>query len=266
MNGTATAPIGPAVAALWRREVVRFLRQRSRVVGALATPIVFWFLLGSGLGRSFRSAAAPDHGYLQFFYPGTLVMILLFSAIFSTISVIEDRADGFLQGVLIAPVSRSALVLGNVLGGTTLALGQAVLLLAAAPLVGFSLSAGQWLLTITVMALSAFGLTCLGFTVAWRMSSTQGFHAIMNLLLIPMWMLSGAVFPADGAPRWLQWVIAINPVSYGVASIRRCLYPAAVAETMTLPSLGVSVLVMAAFAALLFGWCVRAAGRYEVTQ
>src|SRR5215813_11792345 len=185
-----------AVATLWQREVVRFLRQRSRVVGALATPIVFWFLLGSGVGRSFRASGAPtQHGYLQYFFPGTLVMILLFSAIFSTISVIEDRAAGFLQGVLVAPIPRAALVLGNVLGGSTLALVQGVILMAAAPFVGFRLTAASAAETIAVMALLAFALTCLGFFVAWRMHSTQGFHAIMNLVLLPMWMLSGAVFP-----------------------------------------------------------------------
>jgi len=255
-----------AVATLWQREVVRFLRQRSRILGALATPVVFWFLLGSGLGRSFRAAGAPDdHGYLEYFFPGTLAMILLFSAIFSTISVIEDRAAGFLQGVLVAPVPRSALVLGNVLGGSTLALLQGVILLFAAPLIGLPLTVPVVAETIAVMALLAFALTCLGFLVAWRLNSTQGFHAIMNLLLLPMWMLSGAVFPPTGAPKWLRIVIQFNPVTYGVAAIRRCLYPAKAVAGMGLPSLTVCVAVVAAFAAALFVLSVRAATTYEAT-
>jgi ABC-2 type transport system permease protein len=254
-----------AAATLWQREVIRFLRQRSRLVGALATPVVFWLLLGSGLGRSFRTTGLPEeHGYLQYFFPGTLAMILLFSAIFSTISVIEDRAAGFLQGVLVAPISRAALVLGNVLGGTTLAMLQAVILLLAAPLVGFHLSASAWITTIGVMAVLAFALTCLGFLVAWRLNSTQGFHAIMNLVLIPMWMLSGAVFPLDGAPVWLRAVMRINPVTYGVAAIRRCLSPAGALVGDGLPSAPICLAIVAVFGLVLFAICVRSAVRYEV--
>src|SRR5215212_4076593 len=122
--------------SLTRRELVRFLRQRHRVIGALATPIVFWLLIGGGMGRSFRGG-----NYLQFFFPGTILMILLFTAIFSTISIIEDRREGFLQSVLVAPVSRMSIVLGKVLGGTALAFGQALLFLLFAPLVGVRPSA-----------------------------------------------------------------------------------------------------------------------------
>lgn len=253
-----------AVGQLWRREVVRFLRQRSRVVGALATPIVFWFVLGSGLGRSFQAADGPrDHTYLQYFFPGTLAMILLFSAIFSTISLIEDRAAGFLQSALVAPLPRIALVLGNVLGGTTLAVGQATLMLLLAPLVGFRLSLVQFAATFGVLIVSGVALTALGFTIAWRMSSTQGFHAIMNLLLLPMWMLSGAVFPPTGAPRWLQAVMAANPVSYLVTAVRRSLYPADAA--LVGPSLSVCLLVTLLFAAAMLVISARAVERYEAT-
>ena len=126
-----------AIYTLWRRELTQFLRQRSRIVGALGTPVVFWVLLGSGLGSSFSvdSLGVPGGGYLEYFYPGTLALILLFTAIFSTISVIEDRHDGFLQGVLVAPVPRTAIALGKILGGTTLALLQASLFLFLAPLI-----------------------------------------------------------------------------------------------------------------------------------
>ncbi len=253
-----------AVLTLWQREIVRFLRQRSRIVGALATPIVFWVLLGSGLGRSFRAAGEPEnHGYLQYFFPGTLVMILLFSAIFSTISVIEDRAAGFLQGVLVAPIPRAALVLGNVLGGTTLAMLQGVLLLFAAPWVGFRLGAVGMLQTIGAMAVLSFSLTCLGFFVAWRMSSTQGFHAIMNLVLLPMWMLSGAVFPPSGAPVWLRAVMRMNPVTYGVAAVRECLSPRGASPVDGLPGAGVCLAIVAGFGFVLFALSARSAARYE---
>ncbi len=255
-----------AVTALWRREIVRFLRARSRVVGALATPIVFWLLLGSGLGKSFRAAGAPEaHGYLEYFFPGTIAMILLFSSIFSTISIIEDRAAGFLQGVLVAPLPRWSIVAGSVLGGTTLALMQGLILLVAAPLVGFHVGFWGFARLLGVMALLAFSLTSLGFLVAWRLNSTQGFHAIMNLVLLPMWMLSGAVFPPSGAPKWLAIVMQLNPVTYGVAALRRCLYTDELSRALALPGLPLCLLVIAVFGAILFAWSVRLASRYEAT-
>src|SRR5207244_4998746 len=124
---------------------------RHRVVGALATPIVFWLLIGAGMGRSFQGADGRTGSYLQYFYPGTVLMILLFTAIFSTISIIEDRREGFLQSVLVAPVSRMAIVLGKVLGGTVLAFGQGLLFLLLAPLVGVPLSVGGFVVACAMM-------------------------------------------------------------------------------------------------------------------
>src|SRR5690349_21886412 len=133
-----------AVVTLWRREVTRFVRQRSRVVGALLQPVVFWLLLGGGLSASFRPpGTAPGTTYLAYLYPGILALVLLFTAIFATIATVEDRHTGFLQGVLVAPVGRSAIVLGQALGGTTLAVGQGLLFLVLAPLAGVTLGAGQ---------------------------------------------------------------------------------------------------------------------------
>jgi len=208
--------------SLWQREMVRFFRQRDRVIGALGTPLVFWWLLGSGLGHSFQSE--KGQGYLEYFYPGTIVMILLFTAIFSTISIIEDRREGFLQSCLVAPVGRLGLVLGKILGGTTLAFVQGVAFLLLAPLVGISLSFISLLWLGMAFFVTAFALTGLGFLLAWRLNSTQGFHAIMNLFLLPMWLLSGAVFPVTGTPSWLSWIMYINPLTYGVQAIRHGLY------------------------------------------
>jgi ABC-2 type transport system permease protein len=208
--------------SLCRRELVRFLRQRNRIVGALATPILFWLLIGLGMGRSFSASSLPDGGdYMQYFFPGTVVMILLFTAIFSTISIIEDRREGFLQSVLVAPIWRMAIVLGKLLGGTLLAFGQGLLFLLAAPLIGVHMGFFSFLLACGFLLVVSFALTGLGFCIAWRMSSTQGFHAIMNLFLMPMWFLSGALFPAKGA---LQWVMGLNPLTYGLAGLRRSMY------------------------------------------
>lgn len=248
--------VRPAL-SLCRRELVRFLRQRHRIVGALATPIVFWLLIGAGMGRSFQmpgaTAGGPaTGGYMAYFFPGTVVMILLFTAIFSTISIIEDRREGFLQSVLVAPISPMVIVLGKLLGGTALALGQGLLFLALSPLIGFHYTPLSLLLAILVMAVMSFALTGLGFCIAWRMSSTQGFHAIMNLFLMPMWFLSGALFPAEGV-TWagLRWAIRLNPLSYGLAGLRRAMAihdPASV----SLGGLPVNLAVSVAFAAVMF--------------
>lgn len=237
--------------SLCHRELVRFIRQPNRVIGALATPIVFWLLIGAGVGRSFSGAAnsaALAENYIAYFFPGTILMILLFTAIFSTISIIEDRREGFLQSVLVAPVRRSSIVLGKVLGGTVLAVGQATLFLFLAPLVGLKLTFFSALACFGLMLLTAFALTALGFAIAWRMSSTQGFHAIMNLFLMPMWFLSGALFPPGGAWKGLQWVIAANPLSYALAAIRHTLSPGVHQG----PSMGLSLAVTVLAAGAMF--------------
>ena len=248
---------------LWQREIVRFLRQRSRIIGAFGQPILFWLLLGSGFGESLRLPGQNAGNYLEYFYPGILAMIILFTAIFSTIAIIEDRKEHFLQAVLVAPVPRPAIVLGQALGGTTLALMQGVLLLAAAPLAGIPLTVQGALAAVAVMALLAFALTSLGLVLAWRLDSTQGFHAIMNMLLIPLWLLSGAVFPASGAHPLLAGLMAVNPVAYGVAALRRCLYLARPEAVADIPGLGLSLLVTALVGLIAFLLAVRFAEKSE---
>ena len=241
---------------LWTREIVRFYRQPSRIVGALGSPLLFWVLIGSGLGRSFKAEGAVRGGYLEYFYPGTLALIILFTAIFSTISVIEDRQEGFLQGVLVAPVPRAAIVLGKILGSATLALLQAAIFLLLAPLTYGTLGAGTVAALLAILGVLAFGLSGLGFLIAWRLDSTQGFHAIMNLFLVPMWMLSGALFPASGATAWIGWLMRINPLTYGVSAVRSTIYGHSLPGE---PALGASLLVITAFAA-----AVLVAGAWQV--
>lgn len=253
--------------AFWWRDVIRFLRQRNRIIGALATPLVFWLLVGSGFGPSFRnpaavSGAAHATSYLAYFFPGTLVLIMLFTAIFSTISVIEDRREGFLQGALVAPLSPAAIPLGKFLGGTTLAVLQAALFCVLAPLAGMPIGLHQITLLLPALILVGFSMTGLGFLVAWPMDSTQGFHAIMNVVLMPLWMVSGALFPLPAGNSVIGWLGALNPVTYGVSAIRESLggQPAAGA-----PSLGVSLLVTLGFCAVTFvASCLLVARRRKV--
>ena len=249
--------------SLVRRELVRFLRQRSRVLSAVATPVLLWLLVGSGLGASFHPPDAPPGASpLEFFFPGTLLLIVLFTAIFSTISIIEDRHEGFLQSVLVAPVSRSGIVLGKMLGGTTLALLQVLPILLLAPLMGMHLGVASLLVAAATLVLVSFALTGLGFVMAWRLDSVQGFHAVMNLFLMPLWMLSGAFFPPSGAPRWLRAVMTANPMTYALSALRRALYlgsERAAAAGQALPALGLSLGIAALFAAVMFAAAVRQA-------
>jgi ABC-2 type transport system permease protein len=233
-----------AIQSLWRRELVRFIRQPSRIASAVATPLVFWLLIGTGLTSSFRLPGAEDLTFLEYFFPGTIVLLVLFASIFANISVIEDRHSGFLQAVLVAPIGRSSLVLGKVLGATTLSWLQGSLFLLLAPVAGVSMSATSLIAALGIVALMALGLTAIGFAMAWKVDSTQGFHAVMNLLLIPMWLLSGAFFPATGAPAWLGWVMRLNPLTYGTAALRRVLYSAEVVNASDLPAIGTAMAVL----------------------
>jgi ABC-2 type transport system permease protein len=251
------SPMTQAVAALWKREVIKFVRDRSRLVGALAQPLGFWVLLGLGFEGTFRLPGAGAEGvpYLEYLYPGIIALILLFTAIFSTISVVEERKAGFLQAALVAPVPRAALVLGNVLGGTTLALGQAALFLLLAPLVGLRLTPGGLLVVLGGALPTALAFTSLGFTIAWWLDTTRGFHAVMNLFLLPLWFLSGAFFPAEGAPRVLGWVMRLDPAFYGVEALRYGLYWPAPPPVAAVP-LGLALAVSWGFALALFGLAV----------
>jgi ABC-2 type transport system permease protein len=250
-----------AVQTLWWREIVRFVRQRSRLVGAFAQPLVFWLLLGGGLNASFRDPSLPSSSYMHYFYPGVIALVLLFTAIFATIAVVEDRQAGFLQGVLVAPVSRGTIVLGQALGCTTLGVLQGMVFLGFAPLLGISLTPAILGAMFVVQALVAFGLTNLGLIIAWRMESTQGFHAIMNLILLPIWLLSGAFFPATGATAFLRWAMVLNPLTYGMAALRRCLYLGHTSELGAIPPLGVSLIVVVVFAVATFWVATRTAER-----
>jgi ABC-2 type transport system permease protein len=209
---------------LWQREIVRFYRQKARVVGVVASPLIFWLVLGSGFAHSFQSSSGSGQ-YLGYFFPGSIAMIVLFTAIFSMMSLIQDRNEGFLLSVLAAPVSRSAIVLGKVLGGTTLAAIQGIVFLIFAPFVGVHLNPVSIALSVFVIVMISFELTALGFAIAWPMDSTQAFHAIVNIILLPLWMLSGALFPASGASGWLRILMRLNPLSYGVDALRNTLFP-----------------------------------------
>lgn len=258
---------GLAAATLWQRELVRFFRQPSRVAGAIGTPLVFWLFMGSGLSGSFREPGTAGVSYLQFFFPGTIVLVLLFAAIFSTISVIEDRHEGFLQGVLVAPVSRGAIVAGKVLGGATLAWLQGAVFLLLAPLAGLHLTVASGLAAAGILALLAISLTAIGFGFAWKLDSVQGFHGVMNVVLLPMWLLSGAFFPLAGAPWWLGLLMRVNPLTYGVSALHDLLVArgagAAAPSGIVSPGVAVAITVALALVAYACDLAITRGGRVE---
>jgi ABC-2 type transport system permease protein len=255
---SASAGVMLPAFTLWWREIVRFYRQPTRVVGVLASPLVFWLVIGSGFGTSFRSGGGPgQQHYLDYFYPGALIMIVLFTSIFTMMSVIEDRKEGFLLSVLVAPVPRTAIVLGKVLGGTTLSAVQGMIFLIFAPFAGVHLGLVQVLLAAVVVFLVSFALTALGFAIAWPMDSSQAFHGIVNLFLIPLWLLSGALFPLEGASGWIRVIMRLNPLTYGVEALRGLLYPGA-ETTFPLPSAMATLLL---FSLVMFGLAFLMANR-----
>ncbi len=221
------------VAVLARRDVVRFFRQRTRIVGALAQPILFWFVIGGGFAGSFKVAGAEGLGYMPFFFPGVVTMVLLFSAIFATITVIEDRREGFLQCVLAGPGSRLSVVLGKCAGSSAVALIQAGLFLCFAPLAEVRLGQVDFALLLGALTLSALALTGLGFALAWWINSATGYHAVMSVVLIPMWVLSGAMFPVKGAGPVLGAVMTVNPMRFAVEALRSALYGDAASAAVT---------------------------------
>jgi len=268
MTASTVSPLSPprhawfwASFTLAWREVVRFLRQRSRVTGAIGQPILFWILFGAGLSGSFQfGGGSGTNGmtFQEYFLPGVAVMIILFTSIFSSISVIQDRNEGFLQGVLVAPVPRSSIVVGKVLGGTALALLQGFLFILAAPLLHYVGLAPPISLEFTTTGILgsiffltgiAIGLTALGYLFAWKIDSVQGYHAVMSLVLLPMWLLSGAFFPGTGS-LWLSWLIRLNPLTYGVAGLRRVISRPS-ADLSSLPPMWLCITVTVAFALLM---------------
>lgn len=251
--------------SLWIREITRFRRQRSRVIGSFLQPLVFWLLLGAGLTASFRPAGMPaGRNYFEYLYPGFIVLVLLFTAIFATISTVEDRREGFLQGVLVAPISRPIIVMGQALGATTLAWTPSCVFLVLAPVAGIRLSASAVLMSALIMAIIAFALTSIGLLIAWRIESTQGFHAIMNLILIPIWLLSGAFWPVSGAPVVLEWMMRLNPLTYGVAALRQALYLGQPGEVGSMPNFGLSCVIAIIFALAMYLMAARVAQRATV--
>lgn len=216
-----------AIYSIWLRDVIRYRRDRYRVISSIAQPALFLFVFGTGLSRgltirggSLAGVLPGAKNYVVFIYPGILGMTLLFTAIFSAISIVWDREFGFLKEVMVAPISRSAVAIGKALGGSTVALLQGMIILFFAPLVGVSYTFPRLFALLPLMFIIAFSITSLGIVVAARMETMEGFQMVMNFLVMPLFLLSGAMFPISRLPAWLKALTVVDPLTYGVDALR----------------------------------------------
>lgn len=231
---------------LWIRQIKRYLRSRSRIVGSLAQPLLFLLALGYGFGPVFQKAGQGN--YLEFLAPGVISMSIIFTAIFSGMEIIWDRQFGFLKETLVAPVSRTNIMLGRTLGGATVATGQGLIVFLISVVAGFRIH--SWLLVlpaIGIMLLISLLFTALGTAIASRLEDMQGFQLIMNFLVMPVFFLSGALFPLEGLPTALKTIATFDPLSYGVDALRALLIGSAHF------GLGIDVVVLSIITAAFIG-------------
>ncbi|MBN2027120.1 MAG: ABC transporter permease [Actinobacteria bacterium] len=214
------AKLGIGIYITWLRDIKRFYRDRIRLIGAFAQPLIYLALLGTGLQAAFTSFGSGDTKYVTFMFPGIVCMTVLFTAMFSAISIIWDREFGFLKEMLVAPIPRSSVAIGKIFGGGTTALMQGFILLLFMPLVGIPYNLEKIVMMMVVMLLLAISLTSFGVAFAARMRSMEAFPIIMNFILLPMFFLSGALFPLQDLPGWMQFLTKINPMTYAVDAMR----------------------------------------------
>jgi ABC-2 type transport system permease protein len=207
-----------AIYILWLRQLKRYWRSRGRVIGSLGQPLLFLLALGFGLGPVFRRAGQGD--YIQFLAPGVIGMTILFAAVFTGIELIFDRQFGFMKEILVAPVPRLTIMIGRTLGGATTALIQGLIVFIVCLIAGFRISPDQIPMALLFMALIALMFTALGTAIGSAMSDFQGFQLVMNFLVMPIFFLSGALFPLTNLPKVLSVLAAIDPLSYGVDGLR----------------------------------------------
>ena len=210
---------------IWLRELTTFFRERTRIVAMLAQPILYLLIVGVGITSGMTLNHAPGGlNYLKFIYPGTIAMSTLFTSIFSAMSIIWDREFGFLKEVLVAPVPRWAVAIGKSLGGATVAVLQSIILIAMAPFVGITLSPTVVLWLLVLAFLMSLGMTSMGVVFAAQMESMQGFQMVMNFLVMPLFFLSGGMFPINTAPAWMKALMYIDPLTYGVDGLRNVVF------------------------------------------
>jgi len=207
---------------IWYRDLLRFWHDKMRMAGSIIMPLLFLVVFGSGLGpRMGMMGSSGGFDFTQFLYPGIIGMTVVMTAFMSGVSLVWDREFGFLKEVLVAPISRISVAAGKTLGAATVALLQGIIILLLAPLVGVSLSASTVPALLALMLLLAVAMAAMGILLATRIRSMEAFQAVMQMLMFPMIFLSGAFFPVSGLPAWMNVLVKLNPVTYGIAPIRQ---------------------------------------------
>jgi len=212
-----------AVKVVWQREMIRFSQDRIRIVTALVQPILYVFVLGTGLS-SLTKGSTGDVSLRTFMFPGVLALSVLFTAMFSAVSIVWDREFGFLREMLVAPVPRSAIILGKCLGGATVAAIQGLIVLALAGLVDVPYSPVMLATLALEMLLLGFTITAFGLVVAARVKQMQAMMGLMQMILMPLMFLSGILYPLAGLPRWLNTLVHLNPITYAVHPLRQAVF------------------------------------------
>jgi ABC-2 type transport system permease protein len=270
-----------AIEIFWYRDILRYLRDWVRISTSLMQPLLFLFIFGSGLASSFSPAGGASRGvggvnFQTFIFPGVVSMAVLFTAISSAISIVWDREFGFLREMLVAPISRTSIVLGKALGGSTIAMFQGTLMLVFAPLIGVRLDVVLVIILMLEMLLLAFTMTSLGIVIASRMQSMESFSVVMQFVLMPMFFLSGALFPLTHVPGWLAFLNKLDPVTYGVDPLRQAIMsrlnlPPSVVTQLGLGvrifgftlSVATELLIVAALGVIFVIWAALSFGKQE---
>ena len=252
---------------IWYRDFIRLRRDRIRIIASLGQPLLFLFVFGTGLAPAMSGLGGGHIDFRQFIFPGILSMTILFTSIFSAVSIVWDREFGFLKEVMVAPVSRTAVALGKVAGGATVGLFQGIIVLLMAPIIGVHLSLDQVIVLLALMLLLAAVMTSFGILIAARMRSMEGFQMMMQFLLMPMFFLSGAFFPLNNVPLWLELLGRVDPVSYAVDPFRQVILsktvPHKILAAITLHPIIVDVVVLFGLGALFVVPAVWLFGKQE---
>lgn len=229
-----------AVFAVWQRDVIKFFRDKGRLIGSFAMPFMFLILFGSGmsgamqsmLGGSSNSGPLANFDFVEFMFPGIIGMVVFNTAIFSALSVVQDKEFGYMREILVSPMSRVSIAIGKVLGGTTVAVIQGLMMLIFVPFIGVSISFAMILQLIPIMFLVGFTISAIGLLIASSLKTSQGFQMVIQILLFPMLFLSGAMFPLNGLPLWMDIIVKINPLTYSVDMFKEIVLQP---ETMSAP-------------------------------
>ena len=238
--------------ALWQRDILRFFRDKARFFSSFAMPFLFLIIFGSGMSGSIRSllgsannpSTVANFNYVKFMFPGIIGMVVFTTSIFSALSVVQDREFGYLREILVSPIKRSSIAIGKVLGGTTIAVIQGLLMFVFIPFIGLKINLSIMIKLIPAMFLVAFTLSSIGLLIASSLKTSAGFQMVVQILIFPMLFLSGAFFPLTGLPAWMNFLVTINPLTYSVDMFKKIILEADKLDPILKQAMGLNLTVL----------------------